>query len=350
MKTSNIRLSTSEKIGLIHNLATMISAGISILEAIDSLLEDAKGNQKKILDTLLDDLRQGQPIHKSFQKFPKTFSPVMTNLIKASEEAGTLDTTLKDLTENTRKEAEFADKVRSTMMYPAFIMVVFLGVLILMLTFVIPKISTVFARMKVDLPLPTRIMMGASDIIMNNTIPLIIGIVIFIVGFFFLYRWKKEVFMSVFFSLPVVTRLVREIDLTRFARSFYLLLSAGVPITSALELCQNVVMKKDVSKAIIYMTNHVSSGHPLSEAMKAKKNIFPPMMIKMVEAGEKTGSLDDSMQDASEFMDYEVSKTLKTVTAMMEPMMLVGVGVMIGGMMVAIIAPMYNIIGQVGAR
>lgn len=350
MKTSGIRLSTNEKITLISNLATMLAAGIPILEAVSSLLEDAKGNQKKILDTLIDDLKQGKQINFSLSKFPKTFNPVTVNLVKASEEAGTLDTTLKDLATSIREEAEFADKVKSAMTYPLFIMVVFVGVMLLMLTFVIPRISTVFSRLKVELPLPTRILIFVSNLIMTQYILIIAVTVVIVAALIILYKTKRELFTGMLFSLPLVSMLIRNIDITRFARSMYLLLNSGVPITSALELCQNVVSKKEVHDAIVYATKQVLSGKKLSESFKNKKKVFPIIMIKITEAGEKTGSLDDSMKEAAEYMDYEVSKTLKKVTTLMEPLMLVLVGVMIGGMMLAIIAPMYSIISQVGQR
>lgn len=348
MKSSNIHLSTNEKIGLISNMATMLAAGIPILETVDSLLEDAKGGQKKILDTLVEDLKQGKQINSSFAKFPKAFNAVTVNLIKASEEAGTLDTTLKDLAVNIRKESEFSDQIKSALMYPIFIMGVFFGVMTLMLTFVIPRIATVFSRLNVTLPLPTKIMIYVSNIIMTQTITFIAVIVVILAALIVFYKTKRGLLLRMLFSLPIISNLVLQIDVTRFCRSLYLLLSSGIPITSSLELCQDVVSKKDVHKAIVLATNEVSSGHKFSDALKKNKRIFPPIMIKITEAGEKTGSLDSSMQEASNYLDYEVSKSLKKVTTLMEPIMLVLVGVLIGGMMLAIIAPMYSIISQVG--
>lgn len=347
MKTSRVSLSTNEKIGLISNLATMLAAGIPILESISSLLEGSKTGQKKILETLLADLKQGQPINQSIAKFPKTFDKVTVNLVKAAEEAGTLDTTLKDLAINIRKESEFADKVKSALMYPMFILGVFFAVLILMLTFVIPRISQVFSQLRVTLPLPTRVLIFASNLLMNNTLIVITIALAIAILLVFLIKTQRGIILGVLFAFPVVSGLMRKIDITRFSRSLYLLLSSGVPITSSLELCQDVVMKKEVHNAILYATKQVSSGHPLSEALKKYNKIFPTIMIKILEAGEKTGSLDTSMSDTADYLDYEVSKQLKQVTAMMEPLMLVMIGVLVGGMMLAIIAPMYGLISQI---
>ena len=295
-------------------------------------------------------MSQGSHIYASFAKFPHVFDKVTVSILKASEEAGKLDETLKDLAENVKREAEFSDKIRSALIYPSFIMVVFFGVMLMILIVVIPKISTVFSRLSVKLPLPTKIMIGASNILLHQTVPLVIGLVIIVAGMVFLYKRQKYALIRIMTSLPVVSNLTREIDITRFARSFYLLLSAGIPITSALELVVDVVVKKDVKQALIECKNNVSAGKKLSEGFKSNKKIFPNIMIKITEAGEKSGTLDKSMQDASDFMDYQVSNSLKLVTALIEPIMLVFVGAMVGGMMLAIIAPIYGLIGQVGPR
>src|SRR3990167_624549 len=201
MKSSSISLSNGEKISFIQNLSTMLTAGISILEAIDALLEDARGKHKKFLEIVREDIIQGNHLYQSFTRFPLVFDKVTVNLLKASEEAGTLETTLHDLKKNIQKEMEFSDKVKSAMIYPFLIGLVFAGVLLLMLVVVVPKISSVFLRLRMDFPLPTKI-------------------------------------------------LIKEIDLTRFSRSFSLLLHSGVPIVTALDLTKDVVISKDTHKVI----------------------------------------------------------------------------------------------------
>lgn len=350
MKIKNLTLSTNEKIGLISNMYTMLNAGIPILETVESLLDGSKGNQKKILEILKEDLGQGSHIYASFAKFPLVFDKVTVNILKASEEAGKLDETLEDLAINIKRESEFSDKVRSALIYPLFIMVVFIGVMLMILIVVIPKISTVFSRLNVPLPLPTKIMIFMSNTLLEHTIPVSIVTVLIIAGLVMLYKKQKRAMIRVLTALPVVSTLAKQIDITKFSRSFYLLLSAGIPITSALELVTEVVVKKDVREAVSHCRDLVSAGKKLSEGFKDNKKIFPNIIIKITEAGEKSGSLDKSMQEASEFMDYQVSNSLKLATALIEPLMLVFVGVMVGGMMLAIIAPIYGLIGQVGPR
>ena len=350
MKTENITLSAGEKIGLVSNFSTMLSAGIPILEAVDSLLDGAKNNQKKILEILREDISQGQHVYMSFAKFPKVFNKVTIQIIKASEEAGTLEVTLKDLRETIKKQAEFADKVRSALIYPMFIIVVFSGVLLLMLTFVIPRISAVFIKLKVVLPLPTKILIFVSDVILQYKFLSITAVIFSILLLYFLYKRKRGLFITILSSLPVVSGLIKDIDLTNFSRSLYLLLNAGIPITSALELTEDTVTRRDLKKVILHCKEVVMGGKKLSEGFSEAKGVIPSILIKITEAGERSGSLDKSMQDISEYLDYQVSTRLKTVTALIEPIMLVVIGLLIGGMMLAIIAPIYSLISQITTR
>ena len=347
MKLADVSISTNEEINLISNMATMLGAGIPIIEVIDSLLEDSKGHLKIVLETLRADLMQGKRIYTSFARFPRIFDNVTINLIRASEEAGTLDVSLEDLKINIQKQMEFNDRIRGAMIYPIFILFVFVSVMIVILIVVIPKISTVFTSLKMTLPLPTQIMIVASNFLIQNTIEAVSS-AIFLVGIIiYMIKTKKKFLVGMLLSLPYISKLGKDIDIARFTRSLYLLLNAGLPIGSALALAGSVANKKDVSVAIEHSRQVVLAGKSLSEGFKAYKNIFPSMIIKITEAGEKSGSLDKSMQDASEYLDYQVSQTLKTVTALIEPIMLVVVGILIGGMMMAIIAPMYGMISQV---
>jgi type II secretory pathway component PulF len=345
----NTSISSTDKIALVSNLHTMLASGIPILETVESLLQDAKGGQKKLLDTLHRDLGQGQHMYVTFAKFPKIFDKVTVSIIKAAEESGTLDTALEDLKVSTRKDVEFNDKIRSALIYPAFIFVVFILVMVVILVVVIPKIASVFSHLNVVLPLPTKILIFLSNALLTYTIPIILAAIVFIVIIVYLFKQYRLFFVRALTTLPLISLLTQQIDLTRFTRSLYLLLNAGIPITVALELTQDVVIKKNISNAIKHAKNYVYSGKKLSDGLKDSKNVIPPIMIKIIEAGERSGSLDKSMLDVSEYLDYQVSNTLKTLTALIEPIMLVGVGVLVGAMMMSIIAPIYQLIGQVGA-
>ena len=347
---SRVSLSSSEKMNLFGNLSTMLAAGVPLLEVVNSIMEDTKGSQLKILTTLKNDLMQGKRIHSSFSQFPRVFDKVTINLIKASEEAGTLETVLRDLRDHIQKEMEFTDKIKFALLYPSLILIVFAGMLLTILIVVVPRIATVFSRLKVKLPLPTRILIFISDLLLKHTFFLLGGTALVVVLLIFLYKSNRRLVMEMFYRLPLVSRLVKEIDLTRFTRSMFLLLASGLPITSALELSQDVVMRAQTAKIIAKSRDMVLSGKKLTEGLRAGRGLIPSFMIKLTEAGEKSGSLDKSMADISAHLDYQVSNTLKTLTAVMEPILLVVVGISVGGMMLAIIAPIYGLIGQVSSR
>jgi len=350
MKTEYIRLSSNDTLTMIGTFSTMINAGIPILETVESLLEDAKGNTKKILMSIEEDLIQGKPLHVCFSKFPLVFDKVSVNIIKASEEAGTLDIVLKDLRDQIQKDMEFTDGVKSALMYPFIVLLVFLAVLLVILVVVIPKISLVFLQLHADLPLPTRVLIFASNTILHNSIPLLI--ILFGIGFciYFLFKFRRKFILHLLYTLPFVSTIIKGIDLTRFFRSMFLLLNSGVIITSALELAKDVVIRQDIAKSIEYAQENVLTGRRLSEALKERKDIFSGTMIKIVEAGEKTGTLDKSMGDISIYMDYQVTRMLKTSTTLLEPIMLIFMSVLVGGMMISIISPIYGLITNIGVK
>ncbi|MBI3397262.1 type II secretion system F family protein, partial [Candidatus Woesebacteria bacterium] len=284
-KLSNATLKSTEKIALIGNFSTMLNAGIPILEIVDSLLEDTKGNVKKVLDVLKDDLGQGQPVHVSFAKFPKIFNKVTVNIIKASEETGTLGTTLNDLKANIQKEMEFNDKVKTALVYPIFIFGVFFAVLLFILTFVIPKVADVFNHLRIPLPLPTRILVAISNAITGYPLIVVSGAIIIATLIVLVFRAERTRILDIIFSLPVFSEIIKQIDLTKFSRSMYLLLYSGLPITDSLELTRDVVIKRRMLNIIKNSREMMLSGKTLSKGLRASKGYVPTLMIKLVEAG-----------------------------------------------------------------
>src|SRR3990167_8221714 len=228
MLNKEITLKNTDKLNLLSNFSTMITAGIPILETVDSLLEDSKGNTKKVLEIIREDILQGNHLYASFTKFPNIFDKVTVNVLRASEEAGTLDVTLLDLKAQIQKEIEFKDKIKTALIYPIIILVIFFGVLLMILIVVIPKISTVFSRLNVELPLPTKILIFASNGLMNYTLHVIAGIAVIGVCAFLIYKAQKKNVLAIFYKAPLISTLVKEIDLTRFSRSMFLLLSSGI--------------------------------------------------------------------------------------------------------------------------
>jgi type II secretory pathway component PulF len=220
----------------------------------------------------------------------------------------------------------------------------------MILTFVVPRVSQVFLKLKVDLPLPTKILVGISDLFTKFTsLIILLSILLFVFGFF-IYKSKKRFFLNLIFSLPLLNNLGKYIDLTRFTRSLALLLSSGIPITQALNLSKQVVVRKEIIKAIEKSQEAVESGQKLSKGFGENKKVIPQIMIRLINAGERSGTLEKSMQQVSEFFDNKVSTNLKLITELLEPILLVIIGVLVGGTMLAIVAPIYQLIGQIKVR
>ncbi|MCX6726469.1 MAG: type II secretion system F family protein [Candidatus Shapirobacteria bacterium] len=350
MKLEKLSISSGDKLTLIGNITTMLTAGIPLLEVIQTLTEESRGNLKNLLDHIKETLVEGGTLSLAFSHFPKIFSRININILKSSEQSGNLEATLRDLQQGIRRDMEFTDKIKAALLYPVILLVVFFGMFLVILLFVIPRIATIFSNLRVVLPLPTKIMIAMSHALTSYTLPIVIAIAVLIFLTIYLYREKKRSFLIFFSKLPVISKLIREIDLTRFTRSFALLLASNVPISVALDLCRDVVINQRINQAINNSKDIITSGGKLSEGLKNSHKEIPSVMVKIIESGEKTGTLDKSMQDISEYLDYNVVNDLKTVTTLLEPIILVLVGIFLGAMMLAIIAPIYNLIGQINAH
>ncbi|HSE61382.1 MAG TPA: type II secretion system F family protein [Candidatus Saccharimonadales bacterium] len=345
----SMRLSRKEKLAVISSLATMLNSGISILEAVDTLLEDNKGSSRRLLLLFREALNDGHMLSTAMEKATGVFDPVDINLIRAAEEAGTLDEALHDLTQTIKKDMAFSDKIRGSLLYPVFIMVIFFGVLIMILTFVVPRMSKVFSSLRVDLPAPTKFLIELSNFILANWIYLVVVAVVAAVLLVLFYKTQKKLLFNALSRLPLFNTLAQHIDFTRFTRSMALLLRAGVPVAEALDLSQKVVIRHDVSHAIARMKQGVNTGHPMSEGLKAS-HIAPSIMVHILQTAEHSGTLEKTMQELSEYFETQVARRLKAITTLIEPVLIVVIGVLVGGMMMAVIAPIYNIISQIGSR
>jgi type II secretory pathway component PulF len=349
-KPLNIHMGGKERLSLFSDLSTMLTAGIPIMEAVVSLEEDATGNMKKVLAVLHDNLSNGEPLSKGLGRMPQAFDPISVNLIRAAEAGGTLEETLQDIVVTTKKELAFSEQLRNTMIYPLFVMGVFMAIVVLMLTFVIPRVAKVFSTMHVHMPFVTRAMISTSNFFTEHWVIITIAfvaVIIFIVGFI---KANSRAIARLLLSLPGLKELGTNIDLTRFTRSFGLLMHAGVPVVEALSLSQKVVRKKSIIELIDRMKANVENGKPLSAGMRGTKGVVPPIMSRSIETAEESGTLEKTMQNLTEYFDEQVSGSVKVVSSLVEPVLLVLVGLMVGALMITIIAPIYNLISQINPQ
>jgi type IV pilus assembly protein PilC len=349
MKLSSPTLQKKDQLDLISNIATMLTAGIPLLEAVDSLRDESKGAIRKVLNELHDSLSEGHPLSHGMERIPRVFDPVTINLIKAAEESGTLEKTLKELTGSIRKQMAFVDQLKSSLTYPSFVMIIFVAVLAFILAFVVPRLGRVFSGLA-DLPTATRFLLSASRFLLANYRLIILISILVIAGVIWLYKIRRREVINALLSAPGLRRLGREIDLANFSRSMGMLLSAGIPVAEALSFSDTVVTKKEVRRMIGRMREDVNAGHSLSKGMRESPDVAPAMMVRITETAEASGALESSMKDLSDYFEGQVSATLKTVATLLEPVMLVVMGLMVGGMMLAVIAPIYSLIGQLNGR
>lgn len=342
-----IRLRSSEKLEMISNLASMLSAGIPLLESVDALLDGAKGKLKTVLTKLRKDLEAGKTISYSLSQFPDSFDAIAVNLIHGGEQAGNLEKILKDLTETTRKDIEFSSRVKGALAYPIFVMIIFVIIMTIILSFVIPRISQVFTKLNVVIPLPTKILIFMSNILLGYWPWVISGTLALVLILTLAYRARRRQVISFFSSLPFIRTLAREIDLVRFTRSSALLLTSGIPISKALELSRDVLLRQELIDLIEFSRQEVINGKRLSEALKSRPGLIPQILIRMIAAGEKSGKLEQSFQEAADYFDQRVTATIKSLATLLEPILLVVVGIAVGGIMISIIAPIYQLVGQI---
>lgn len=347
MIARKIRLKPRDRLALLGDLGTMLGAGVSILEAIDALQIDAKGHMEAALKQLRRGLSNGEPLSSIMERMPNAFDPITINLIRAAEAGGTLEDTLKDIVVATKKEIAFNETLKNAAIYPIFVMSVFMGVVLLMLTFVVPRVAKVFENLRVNMPLITRITITASDYFLQYWFVIVPVFVLLIVGIVFLFRAQRRRIVRAILKLPGLKKLGTNIDLARFTRSFGLLMRSGVAIQDALRLSESVVQRREIAAVIEQMRKDVISGLPLSQHLRDTDGVIPVIMSRSIETAETSGTLDSSLQQLSEHFENEVNETIKILTALLEPILIVFIGVLVGGLMVTIIAPIYNLISQI---
>jgi type II secretory pathway component PulF len=349
-KAASIRLKGKERLSLFSDLATMLTAGIPILEAVQALESDSTGGMKRVLHILRENLNNGEPLSRGLGRMPNAFDPISVNLIRAAEAGGTLEETLHDIVVTTKKELAFNEQLRNTMIYPAFVMVIFMAIVILMLTFVIPRVAKVFSTMRVHMPWVTRTMISVSNTFMHYWLFISVGFIVALVVFVIVVKANSRAIVRALLALPFLRTLGTNIDLTRFTRSFGLLMHAGVPVTEALNLSGKVVQKRAIVALVERMKVNVEDGKPLSDGLREHKGLVPPIMSRSVETAERSGTLEQTMQNLTEYFDEQVSGSLKVISSLVEPVLLVLVGLMVGTLMITIIAPIYNLISQINPK
>jgi type IV pilus assembly protein PilC len=332
-----------------RQFATMINSGLSLLRALNILAEQTENS--KLAETVADvrsEIESGSSLSAALAKHPKVFKRLYVAMIRAGEIGGVLDSVLMRLAENLEKDVALKQKIKSAMTYPTVVFCMVLLIVSGMLIFVVPTFKGLYKDLGGQLPLPTRVLIGVSDAAKRFwyvTAAMIIG------SGFGIRRWiqtdqGRGMWDAIKLKAPVFGGLVHKTALSRFSRTLSVLMKSGVPILQSLEIVQETVNNNVLSKAVADVSSSVKEGESIARPLE-RHPVFPPMVVQMIAVGEETGALDTMLGKISDFYDQEVEATVEALTSLIEPILIAVMGVAVGGMVVALYMPMFNIINLI---
>ena len=328
-----------------RQLSTMFSAGLTIEKAISNLAKEEKNKKfQKVLKRISDDIKKGFSLSEAMEQHPGVFNPLYVSLVKAGEVSGTLHTVLDKLSIYLEKIDDTRRKVWSAMAYPIFILIFVLLVTWGLFYFVIPMFANVYESFNADLPGPTLLAITISDLIRHNIFYtfLVLVAVFFSVFLFYLSDKGRYIIDSFLLKIPVIGNLVKNSIMSKFARTFSILMAAGVPIMETLELSENVVQNAVVESAVRKARVMVKEGYSVAGAFK-KTGIFPSTLLQLIATGEETGDMDKLLGNAAEFYEKLVDSVIDRLSSLIEPLLIILMAVFVGSIIVIIYLPVFNL-------
>ena len=344
------KLSLTDKMFLTKYLALMLKVGTDLFSAIDVLIEDFQsGPARRFLLEIRSNLEQGKPFWLAFSQHPEHFSPVVTNLIKAGEASGNLEVTLSQVSNDLERERDLNSKVRSSLIYPILLLVASFAMVIFLVTFAVPKLGEMFSSTGKPLPTYTRIVL-AVGMFLNRYIYVVVPVCIAVpLGLYFYFtknKKGKEVFNKLLDKIPVTRNLQENMALTRFASVLSSLIKAGMPIIQAIEVTAQAVGNPKYEAALMRISKeYLAKGLTIGDSFR-KEKVFPAVVISLLAIGEKAGHTDEILDTLSHFYESEVDVSLKTLVSFIEPAMLLFLGVIVGGIALSLIVPVYQLTVQ----
>lgn len=339
----------SDLIFLARNMSTMLKAGLNIMETLDILITDTdKKIMKKILSDARFNIQKGQPLSATFAYYKKYFPPVFVGLIKAGEASGRLSDALAELSQYMTREFNLKRKIKSAMAYPVILVIGSTGIVSLLLFFVLPKLAKSFATNKVELPLITKIFMGISAAMHYSILLDFVALVLIIWLVFYGRKTEtgRKIVYRILLKVPVAKNLIKKTALVRFSRTLGGLVTSGLSIIESLQLSAESVSNDLYKKAILNSIEKVKKGIPLSKALQDYPELSPHLFINMLAVGEKTGTMEKVLKTFADFYDEEVDGALKDMTTMLEPILLLIMGLIIGGIALSVLLPIYQMVGK----
>ena len=338
------RVSFSDLVVITRQLATMVSSGLVLSEAID-ILEEQQTNKtlKRALVEISQNIKGGLTLAQALSRFPDIFPHLYINLVRSGEASGKLDSVLLQMADGLEKDREFRAKIRGAMIYPIVVVSMMIVVIIIMMVFVIPKLVTLYTQSTMQLPLPTKILIGTSNLFIHFWW---LGIIILIGIFVSLDRWKRTPEGNLFLGklilkTPILGKIVVFVTLTNFNRTFGLLTSAGIPLLDSIGIVSDLTDNPVFKNALKDAYKGVEKGLPFSTLLTA--NIFPKIVSQMIKVGEETGKVDEIFFKLAEYFESESDHMVKNLTVAIEPIILIILGIGVGFLVISIILPIYQL-------
>lgn len=345
-----MKVTVTDKLFLAKHLAIMIKAGVPLAEALETVRGQASSELKKILKKIGLEIENGQSLAKSLAKYPKEFDQFFISLIEAGEQSGNLENNLEFLAEQTRKDFALRQKVQGAMLYPGLV----LGATLVMGTgiswFVLPKLIDLFMSFEVALPLSTQVLMSVAFFMRDYGAYAFAGIVGVIILVTLLLRWRpvKKMSHRLMLKVPIMGRVVSDGQLARFSRNLGTLLKSGLPMLTAFEVTTNTLSNLVFVDDLKAIRDKVKTGKSIFEAMETGKySEFDELTKRMIGVGEKSGNLEEMLLYLSDFYDEEIDGLSKNLTTLLEPVLLLMIGLAVGFVAMAIISPIYSLIGGI---
>jgi type IV pilus assembly protein PilC len=344
------RVSLKEKMFFVRNLQVMIAAGLPLSRILEILAKQTKNQRfKEVILDIREEIVKGKNFSDSLTKHMDIFPELFQSMIKVGEESGTLKDVLQTLSRQMEKQYKLKSKIKGAMIYPAVIICAMFGIGILMLVVVVPQLAQTFEELEIDLPFTTKVVIGLGDFLAHQWYLAII--MVFVLAFLFRLAIKtktgKRIIDKLTLRAPIISPIIQKMNIAYTTRTLSSLMAAGVPIIRALEITSGTLGNIYYKSAITMISERVREGEKIAQAMEPYENIYPSIVIQMVAVGEETGETSSILAQLAEFFEEEVSNATNNLATLIEPVIMLIVGVAIGFFAVSIIQPMYSMMGEI---
>lgn len=344
------RVSTLERMLFARYFALMLRAGLDVKRALAALRDQSRSKtMKEALEVVYRSIERGQTLAESLAAFPNVFSELFVSFVRVGESSGRLQESLEVLAQQLQKEYDLKRAIRGGLMYPIVILVALVTVGVAMMIFVIPKLVEVFEGFDVELPLMTRILIAVSDFTQVYWYIVIAGaafLIFMVISLLRVHSVKQAVMHGLLYT-PAIGPIMQKINLARFSRNLGSLLSSGVSFIESLEILGANTPHPSYANTLIAALDHVKQGKPLSDFLADFKRLFPPLVTNIIKVGEETGELSQVLNEVALFYEGEVDQTMKNLTSIIEPILMVVIGLAVGALAVSVISPIYSLVNVI---